>query len=352
MNEKRNITSFWVAAILVAIVAAVEGCAKPAGVLFPLPEKRIFWPAPPEMARVRYVGQLATSRDHKAPVSFGERLGKTLFVSKSAFSMLSPYALCTDGHDRLFVADSNAQCVHVFDMKTRKYTHWAPRNANKRFDQPVGIAYDPAGRLFVSDSVAKLIYVFDKTGKEIAQIGAGYLTRPAGLAFDPQGQRLFAADVGAHNILIFSAAGQPLARLGHRGTRLGEFNFPTNVAIDAHGRLYVSDSLNFRVQQFSPDFRSTIQIGRKGDMPGYFSQPKGIAIDSDDHIYVVDANFESVQIFDANGELLLDFGSEGAGAGEFWLPAGVFIDSTNRIWVADTYNRRVQVFDYLPEGTP
>lgn len=345
MNRIAHITSLTIAILVLA------GCGKPAGVIFPLPEKRIFWPAPPEVSRVRYVGQLATSLDLKPAVGFGEQVGKTLFGSKSQYAMLSPYAVCTDGHDRVFVADSNAQLVHVFDLKKRTYARWSPKSS-KHFDQPVGLAYDPAGRLFVSDSVAKLIYVFDTKGNEIGRYGAGYLTRPAGLVYDAKGQRLFAADVAGHNILILAVDGTPKARIGHRGTRLGEFNFPTNLAIDSVGRLYVSDSLNFRIQQFSPDFRSTIQIGRKGDSPGYFSQPKGIAVDSDDHLYVVDANFESVQIFDANGELLLDFGSEGGGPGEFWLPSGIFIDPINRIWVADTYNKRVQVFDYLPEGTP
>src|SRR5205807_7758485 len=98
-----------------------------------------------------------------------------------------------------------------------------------------------------------------------------------------------------------------LARIGSRGTEPGQFNYPTNVALDSHGRIYVSDSLNFRIQQFGPDFAPIRQIGRKGDLPGYFGQPKGIAIDSQDHLYVLDAHFEAVQVFDAMGQLLMDF---------------------------------------------
>ena len=40
--------------------------------------------------------------------------------------MLTPYAVCTDGQDRLFVADTNAQTVHVFDLRTRRYEQWKP----------------------------------------------------------------------------------------------------------------------------------------------------------------------------------------------------------------------------------
>jgi DNA-binding beta-propeller fold protein YncE len=337
----------WVALLL--FLGAV-GCAKPAGRVFPAVANAPAWPGGGEKARVKYVGQLVTSADLKPAVGFGEGIGTALFGKKAVFSMLSPYALCTDGANRVFIADSNAQFLHVFDLKTRKYARWTPANAVKRFAMPVGVAWDPQGRLFVSDSVAQKVYIFDTTGKQIGVTADGVFQRPAGMAFDPRTQRLYVADTGAHHVLILSPTGVPQVVLGSRGTKPGYFNFPTNVVVDSQGRLYVSDSLNFRVQQYSPDYRMVRLIGKKGDMPGYFGQPKGVAVDAQDHLYVVDAHFEAVQIFDPDGRLLLDFGSEGHKAGEFWLPAGIYIDRSNRIWIADSYNRRVQVFDYLPEG--
>jgi DNA-binding beta-propeller fold protein YncE len=313
----------------------------------------LVFPSPPERARVRYVGQLQTSADLKPAVSLGEGFGNSVFGKTPVFSMLSPYALCTDGRDRLYVADSNAQVVHLFDLGTRKYSQIKPNNKEHRFAQPVGIAFDTAGgNLFVSDSAAGRIFVFNHDGKPLSEIAAGTVERPCGLAFDSATEHLLVADVGSHQVVILSRSGALLARLGSRGTALGEFNFPTNVAVDRQGRIYVSDSLNFRVQQFGPDFKPLLQIGRKGDMPGYFGQPKGIALDTEDHLYVVDAHFEAVQIFDSAGTLMLSFGGEGREPGQFWLPAGICIDLHNRIWIADTYNRRVQVFEYLPEGKP
>jgi len=330
----------------------LAGCAQPPGEIFPPLKNPLVWPGPPEPPRIRYVGQLVTSADLKPAVPFGQRLAEAFFGRHSAQSMLSPYALCTDNADRLFVADSNAQLVHVFNLKTRQYAQWRPDNPEKRFSQPVGIAYDAIGkRLAVADSVAGCVCMFDDNGKPIGDFGRGALSRPCGLVFDKTG-RLFVADSAAHQIALIDKDGQIVQRLGQRGTRLGEFNFPTNVALDATGRVYVSDSLNFRVQQFSPDLQPLRQIGRKGDMPGYFSQPKGVAVDREGHIYVVDANFEVVEIFNDQGAILMDFGAEGREPGEFWLPAGIFIDAHDRIWVADTYNRRVQVFDYLPENRP
>jgi DNA-binding beta-propeller fold protein YncE len=331
--------------------ALLLGCASKPGPVFPAVENPPTFPAPPDQPRIRYVGALLSSADLKPAVNPFQSMGNALFGKPTPREMTSPFALCTDGAERLFVADSNAQVVHVFNLNTRKYEAWTPEK-KKKFAQPVGISPDGAGGIFVSDSVAEEIIHFSSDGGVIARIGHGLVKRPCGLAYDAKNDRLFVADSEGHQIVILDKSGKQLARLGSRGTEHGKFNFPTNVALDSKGRLYVSDSLNFRVQQFGTDFSFLRQIGKKGDMPGYFSQPKGVAVDRDDHLYVVDANFEAVQIFDDNGQLLLDFGQEGRAPAEFWLPAGIFIDPGNRIWIADSYNRRVQVFDYLPEVKP
>ncbi len=333
--------------ILLAMAAA--GCARSAGVVFPPVTPPIVWPGAPEAARIAYVGEIRTRADLKPGVDPLAGLGDAMFGEKSDQALVTPYAVATDGADRVFVADSAARVVHVFNLASRDYAQWRP--GDKPFGQPVGLAWDASGkRLLVADSVAGTIEVFDTDGKWAGSFAGGLAQRPTGIAIDANRGRIFIADVAAHQVVIVSPDGALLARLGQRGSGLGEFNFPTAVAVDSVGRLYVSDTLNFRVQQFSADFKPLRQIGAKGDMPGYFSQPKGIAIDGDDHLYVVDAQFEAVQIFDADGRLLLGFGEEGRGPGEFWLPSGIAIDVHDRIWIADGYNRRIQVFDYLKEG--
>lgn len=335
----------------ISVATALLGCAAPKGPIFPPMDNPPVFPPAPESTRIRYVGALGSSADLKAGETGFQAFGRALFGRKPPKEMISPFALCTDGGNRLFIADTDAQAIHVFDLKTRKYAAWTPAK-KKKFAQPVGLAPDGAGGIFVADSVAGAIYHFDGKGNLIAELPRELLSRPCGVVYDAKNDHLFVADAGLHQVLIFSSSGELRARIGGRGDAPGKFNFPTNLALDSAGRLYVSDSLNFRIQQFGPNFAFIRQIGKKGDMPGYLSHPKGIAVDSEDHLYVVDANFEAVQIFAADGTLLLDFGQEGHAPAEFWLPAGIFIDPNNRIWIADTYNRRVQVFDYLPEVKP
>lgn len=330
-------------------VLLAGSCGQPAGVVFESPERPLRWPGPPATARIEYVGQIATDRDLQP----GRSLGAMIFGDEPTRSMLSPYGVCTDGGDRLFVSDSNAQVVHVFDLASRGYERWGEDADGITFAQPLGIAWDPRGWLLVADSAGGHVVVLDGAGRPRSFIGDGELTRPTGVAVHPDvgmsSYAIFVADAAAHEVVVFDGDGALRTRIGGRGTEPGRFNFPTNVAVDAAGNLYVADSLNFRVQVFDDALRPVRQIGRQGDLPGYFAQPKGIALDGDGHLYVVDAQFESVQIYDADGRFLLAVGREGHGPGEFWLPAGIHIDQNNRIWIADSYNRRVQVMDYLGE---
>jgi DNA-binding beta-propeller fold protein YncE len=335
------------APVLAAALLLLTGCETKPGVIFPPLANAPQWPPPPDAPRITYVGKLESSRDLKPGVNGWDALGQALFGQNSAHSMLSPLAVCSDG-TRVFVADSNAQCVHVFDLASRAYAAWKPAQGQVPFAQPVGIAWDAsAQRLLVSDSIASAVFLFDTAGRCTGTLGKSDLQRPVGIAIDPtHDHRIFVADAKAHQILVFTADGALRQRLGSRGEALGQFNFPTNLAIDAAGQLYVSDSLNFRVQQFDADLKPLRQFGKKGDLPGYFAEPKGIATDSEGHVYVVDGQFENVQIFDPQGRVLMDFGEEGNGPGQFWLPTAICIDAHDRLWIADSYNRRLQVFDY------
>lgn len=332
------------AALLAGAALWFSGCASPAGPILQASAAAPVWPTPPDPPRLRYLGEISTDKDLRPGRNFLESIGAGLFGEEAARGMTSPMGVTTDDASRVFVADGNGQALHVFDLDTRRYARWEPREG---FSMPVAVAWDAsASRVLVSDSVAACVFVFDSTGAMSAKLGEGILNRPAGLAVAGDG-RVFIADVGAHQIVVLDHAGAEVARIGERGSALGAFNYPTNVAIDRDGNLYVSDSLNFRVQVFGPNLRPALQIGRQGDLPGYFAQPKGVAIDPDGHVYVVDANFEAVQVFTGQGQLLLSVGREGRGPGEFWLPAGIHIDAKGRVWIADSYNQRIQVFQYL-----
>jgi len=115
----------------------------------------------------------------------------------------------------------------------------------------------------------------------------------------------------------------------HTLTDPGNFSQPTNAAVDSEGNLYVTDTLNNRVEIFDPEGNFISEFGKAGDGPGHFARPKGIALDRDDHIWVVDEVQSRVQVFDREGRLLIYFGEQGPYTDNSRQPTGSLL--TKRI---------------------
>ena len=132
---------------------------------------------------------------------------------------------------------------------------------------------------------------------------------------------------------------------GERGGGAGQFNFPTGLAADRSGILFVADSYNHRVQRVTPD-GGVSPLGGRGSGHGQFLSPQAVATDPANAFYVVEQGNHRVQKFAENGTLQLVFGRPGTREGEFRGPMGVAVTpGSGDIYVADTGNGRVQRFD-------
>ena len=79
--------------------------------------------------------------------------------------------------------------------------------------------------------------------------------------------------------------------------------------------------------------------------PGKFWGPRDIAIDAEGNVYVTDTGNKRVQKFTPDGQFLQAWGGGGIVPGTFEEPVGIDIESQGNIYVADTWNRRMQKFD-------
>lgn len=299
------------------------------------------WPDPPEQARIRFVRSITPDAVRGKP-SFLKKLWGIISGGRERPAMLQPYGIAAGPNGKVYVADTFGGCIHVYDIAKKEYS-------TIRVDAGALIGVVALGdRLYITDSAGPAVFCIDTKGRRVWRVGAeAGLVRPAGLALSDG--VLHVIDAGAHQVVRIDAGGRVLGSHGTRGRSAGQFNFPTNIAVDAEGRFYVCDTMNFRVQVFDSEWRPMAQWGKAGDGSGDFSKSKGIAIDRDGHIYVVEGINDVVQIFDRSGRLLLFFGGSGHEDGMFWLPTGIAI-SGDSIYVADSANRRVQMFEYLGDG--
>jgi tripartite motif-containing protein 71 len=130
----------------------------------------------------------------------------------------------------------------------------------------------------------------------------------------------------------------------------GVFRFAQALALSADGqRVYVGDTMSFRIQVFTRDGVFVRQWGRYGAGPGEIKAVGGLATDAAGRVYVLDSNNDRVQVFDPSGRWLGAWGSTGAAPGELNLGSngGLAIDGA-AAYVADLSNHRVVRFALDP----
>ena len=136
--------------------------------------------------------------------------------------------------------------------------------------------------------------------------------------------------------------------------------FPTGVAADSAGNLYIADNWNHRVRKV--DSEGVISAFAGSGVPGFggdggpafgaqFSGPIAVAVDAAGNLYIADSLNHRVRRVDTRGVIstLAGSGTQGDGgdggpASEARLayPSGVAVDRVGNVYIADSWNHRIR----------
>jgi|GEM_PF-1618421 len=213
--------------------------------------------------------------------------------------LAAPLDLTVDPQGNIYIADRGNHRVQKFSPDGTPADEWAGDDLGEHpFVEPSGVAVDPGSELvWVVDSGSGWIYRLEPDGKLEAAIDGSALGlyNPRGLAIDSSGD-LFVADTGGARILRLDPMGKLLATWGEVGTKTGQFQEPTGMAI--HGNnLFVADVSNRRVVHSDLD----------GKWIGSWATEEGsawIAVDDSGRVFVSSSHNAEVSIYDVDGNLL------------------------------------------------
>lgn len=185
------------------------------------------------------------------------------------------------------------------------------------------------------------------------------LAEPKGVKVDAAG-RVYVMDHGNERVVVFGPDGKPVATLAEGVLRYDGDGKPETtdpapsawgLGVGPDGAVYIADTWNHRVLKFQ-DGNETARVGTFGSPPSLSEGldllygPRDVAVDAAGQVYVTDTGNKRVVVLDANLKPLRAFGGSGLGPGELNEPTGIAIDPANgNIVVADLWNERVQVFD-------
>lgn len=310
------------------------------------------WPEAPLPARIRFVQTYATEEHLGRGPTKKQRLFSFLAGTKPPQNhVYQPMDIVvSDDGRRFYVSDFGQLEVFRFDFDSREVTRIGE---DRPFARPFGLALDDQENLYVAEQQTARVVVLDREGAPVRIIQHPSLVRLGDITIDRARGWLYVADPATkdsehHTVKVFDLEGNLLREVGTgKGGCRGCLFFPTYLEVDADGNLYVTSTLNARVDVFDSAGRYVKHFGERGTSYGMFDKPKGVAIDSFGNVYVVDSGWSNVQIFNQKGQVLLFFGGRGVYPGLLKNPTGIAIDRDNRIYVADFLNYRVNVYELV-----
>ena len=250
---------------------------------------------------------------------------------------------------------------------------------------PRGVAIDPAtNHIYITEGVNLRVSIFLQTGEFIKTFTHKLMNSPWGIGV--YRDNVYVTDILGNYVLNFKVATDIhlVARIGSKGSDVGQFLWPRQIAISTNGEVYVTDCGNHRIQilrsdlhfqryishhsmrrpkdvSLTPDevyvlsdtdspcvhvfshngnkIRSLITSAYVGEQVLFF------CLDSSKNIIISYFRPSQVKIYSKEGSLLHTMGRYGNEVGNFYLPNGIaLIDNVKLVIVSDNCNYGLQIF--------
>jgi serine/threonine protein kinase/Tfp pilus assembly protein PilF len=244
--------------------------------------------------------------------------------------------------------------------------------------KPTGVAVDASGLAYVADFPNHTILRITPDGvitdfagargKAGAADGAGSVARfsnPADVAIGPD-RALYVPDCDNHVIRKITPEGVVSTFAGQTGQgghndgpgNAAKFKYPTSVAVDGRGNVYVADIANHVVRKITPERVVTTLAGAPGKVGSNdgigvnarFNQVHGVGVDRAGNVYAADFGNHTIRKITPDGTVTTIAGqagspgsNDGVGTGaRFCAPYSVAADDAGNVYVADTSNHTIR----------
>jgi len=203
-----------------------------------------------------------------------------------------PDGVAVDPAGNVWVANTGADQVVEFSPSGRELQSFgSDGSGNGQLDHPQDLALDSAGDVWVADQDNNRIEEFSAAGSYLSQIA---VATPDGIAIDTAGNLWVSSPSYADGNAVyeFTPDGTNLQYYGSTQASYGAFSNTAGVAIGPGGKIYVVNADYSLVTVFSPDGSFYTEFGLQSS-PAHAAEdlafPQGIAVTANGTVYVADS---------------------------------------------------------------
>ena len=317
----------------------------------------------------------------------------------SAAKFASPSSVAVDSTGNIYVADGSNHTIRKITPAGQVSTLAGTAGVrgsddgiseaarfNFNSSNPGGIAVDKTGNVYLADSGNRLIRKISPQGVVTTIAGNTHLVgsvdgietavsfdSPSGIAVDAAGN-VFVADRGAHTVRKVRPSGLVTTIAGQTGLAgptddmgpAARFSYPSGLAIDAAGTLYVADTGGHIIRKVSPAGQVTTLAGtvrNSGAADGTaasFNDPSGVAVDATGKVYVADSGNHTLREITPEGRVTTlagaaavwgetngvgsaaRFAAAGAGNVMGYRQMGIALDATGNVYVPSIFSNSIR----------
>jgi streptogramin lyase len=216
-----------------------------------------------------------------------------------------PSGIATDSSGNVYVADTNNHRVQKFTNSGAYLTQWGTYGfGNIQFVNPRDVAVDSLGNVYVADTGNNRVQKFNSSGAYLDQwgttgSGASQFGAPSGIATDSSGN-VYVADSLNHRIQKFTSSGSYITEWGSPHAL---FNL-VDVTVGPSDGVYTTQNVNL-IRKYTATGTPLTKWGRSCDVAssglngcdGYLYFPTGIAVDASGNVYVAERDNHRVSKF-------------------------------------------------------